>query len=318
MIFKTLPQNGASWLAPLLYNLEFDLLQERVEVEIYDKLSSAKLGRVILHNVTTAEIDIAPYIRSYRLNRPLDKQTKIISRSADACRIVLRVKGEESESRLFFRSAICGISHKILSRITSNGTVAMGEVIRLTVMAEQSVNLVVIRPSEGGIEPYSYLTDGIPCEVAIPINVAAEGEYIQVRITCDGEYLGLYRYRVVERDSSAVRLAWVNPSGGMECYTFPQSVKRSLAVKSEDVEGECGWYRRVTASCVVRRLRMIGATQDEVDWVLEVLLSPKVYRCDGWESISVQLLTDTLTYDEHGRLHRLEFDINEEWRGGVI
>ena len=122
----------------------------------------------------------------------------------------------------------------------------------------------------------------------------------------------------MKRDSSAVRLAWVNPSGGMECYTFPQSVKRSVAVKSEDVEGECGWYRRVTGSCVVRRLRMIGATQDEVDWALEVLLSPKVYRCDGWESISVQLLTDTLTYDEHGRLHRLEFDINEEWRGGVI
>jgi hypothetical protein len=104
----------------------------------------------------------------------------------------------------------------------------------------------------------------------------------------------------------------------MECYTFPQSIRRSIAVKAEDVECECGWYRRIVSSTVVRRLIMAGATQDEVDRVLEVLLSPKVYRCNGVDGIAVQLLTDTLAYDAHGKLHRLEFEITEEWKGGVL
>ena len=318
MIFKTLPQNGASWHSPLLYSLEFDQREEQVEVEIYDLLSSSTLGCIKLYNLSSAEIDIAPYIRSYMLNNLLDKHTAVIQHSADACRVVIRAKGLESEPRLLFRSDISTGQIGFLSTIIDQGTVAVGEVIRLTLLATQSINLVVTRPSEGGIEVYSFKAEGVPCEIALPINVAQEGENILIRATCDGEYVGLCRYRVVGRDESAVRLAWVNSKGGMECYTFPQSVKRSIVVKSEDVEGECGWYRRITGSSVVRRLVMIGATQGEVDRVLDALLSPKVYRCDGWESMAVQLLTDTLNYDDHGRLRRLEFDINEEWKGGAI
>lgn len=316
MIFKTLPQNGASWLTPLLCDLEFDQREERVEVEIYDLLSSVQLGCVRLYNVTSARIDIAPYIRNRMLGQHIGEQKGIVQRSMDACRVVLRVKGEESEARLLFRSDISGRSTQMLSTLVENGTVAVGEVIRLTLLAQRSISLVVTRPSDGGIEVFNYSTDGVPCEVAVPLNVAQEGENILIRVTCDGEYLGVCRYRVVVRDDSAVRLAWVNAIGGMECCTFQQSVRRSLAVRSEDVEGECGWYRRVASSTIVRRLIMGGALQQEVDRVLGALLSPRVYRCDGWECIAVQLVTDTLKYDEHGKLHRLEFDINEEWRGG--
>ena len=125
-------------------------------------------------------------------------------------------------------------------------------------------------------------------------------------------------YRVVERDSSAVRLTWLNAKGGVESHTFPQSVKRSLVVKSEDIEGECGWYRRVTGSTLVRRVILLGATHSEVDAVLGILLSPKVIRCDDGGEMAVQLLTDTITYDDHGRVRRLEFDIKEEWKGGLL
>ena len=317
MIFKTLPKNGASWLSPLLYSLEFEEREEQVEVEIYDLLSSVQLGRIRLYNISSAEVDIAPYIRSCKLNQPLAPQSDIIGPSADACRVVLRVKGEVSEPRLLFRGDISGRSTQVLSTIVENGSVAVGEVIRFTLLARQSINLVLTRPSEGGIETYSCRTDGVPCEVAVPINVAEEGENILIRVTCDDEYLGVFRYRVVARDKSAVTLVWVNTAGGVECCTFNQSVKRTLSVKSEDVECECGWYRRVLSATVVRRLIMGGALQEEMNRVLGLLLSPRVFRCDGWESVAVQLLTETIKYDEHGRLSRLEFDINEEWKGGI-
>ena len=63
---------------------------------------------------------------------------------------------------------------------------------------------------------------------------------------------------------------------------------------------------------------LLGATPSEVDAVLDILLSPKVVRCDNGGEMAVQLLTDTVTYDDHGRVRRLEFDIKEEWKGGML
>lgn len=318
MIFKTIPQNGKSWQESLLYSLEFEQREGQVVVEIYDQLSSLQLGSIMLYNVKYAQVDIAPYIRSQKRNVPLAVQESIIQPSHDACRVVLRVMGEESESRLFFRSEIGTLQPQILSTITESGTIAVGEKIRLTIIASNSINLTLLHPTTGAFQRYEYFAEGVPCEVVLPIDAATVGDSIVLRVVCDGELVGLCRYRVVERDGSAVRLAWVNSKGGMECYTFPQSVKRSMVVKSEDVEGECGWYRRVASSTIVRRVMMLGATQSEMDGMLDILLSPKVCKCDRGEDMAVQLITDTILYDDHGRLRRLEFDIKEEWKGGVL
>lgn len=318
MIFKTIPQNGASWQKPLLYNLEFEQRQEQVAVEIYDLLSSEQLGRIMLYNVSTAEIDIAPYVRSQKLSVSLARQESVIAQSQDACRVVLRVNGVESEPRLLFRSEITTLSPGLISAITESGTIAVGETIRLTVLAHDSINLTVLQPSDSGFTKYEVATDGVPYEVAVPINTANEGDNIVLRIVCDNTAIVMCRYRVVERDSSAVRLTWENSRGGIESYTFPLSVRRSLQVKSEDIESECGWYRRVVDSTEVRRVMMLGATQGELDAILDILLSPKVFKSVSSEEVAVQLLTDSVTYDNNGKLKRLEFDIKEEWKGGRL
>ena len=318
MIFKTIPQNGASWLKPVFYILEFEQKEEQVEVEIYDQLSASTFGRIMLYNVTSAQIDISPYIRSQKLCQTLETQKSIIGTSPDACNIVLRVNGEQSIARLLFRSKISGSIPRILSTVLESETVAAGETIRLTLFANRSISLTILQPSDGGFNQLDFATHGLPCEVALPINVATPGETIVIRVTCDNQLLAICKYRVVERDESAVRLAWVNSKGGMECHTFPQSVRRSIVVKSEDLEGECGWYRRIVGSTIIRRLIMTGATHSEVDSMLDMLLSPKVFRCDSGENVAVQLLTDSITYDQHGKLQRLEFDIKEEWKGGGL
>ena len=318
MIFKTMPQNGASWLKPLLYSLEFEQSEERVEVEIYDELTASTMGKILLYNTSYADIDIAPYIRTAKLNMPLVKQTAIVEPSQDACRVVLRVNGEESSPILLFRSEITGLAPRMISAIAESGTVAEGETIRFTLLAENSIILTIAQSSNGSIKRYQYDVQGVPSEVALPIVESTVGTNIIIRVECDGVLLGVCNYRVVARDDSAVRLAWINALGGVECHTFPQSIRRSVVVKSEDVEGECGWYRRVVGSTIVRRLLLSGATQSEIDSIVDILLSPRVYRCDSDEDRAVQLLTDTITYDDHGKLRRLEFDIKEEWKGGVL
>lgn len=318
MNFKTLPQNGASWMSPVLYSLEFDQREEQVAVEIYDQLHAQILGKIMLYNVESVEIDIAPYIRSSMMKSRELEQTATIAESKDACRIVLKVGNVRSEPVLLFRSDISAASPGLLSTVTQMGTVAQGELIWLTAYASSTINLVVVQPSDSGITQYNYRTNGVPCQIAVPINKALKDDMITIRVVCDNEPVEVCKYRVVERDSTAVRLVWVNPRGGLECYTFPQSIKRSLSVKSEDVESESGWYRRVISSTVTRRLIMAGASQDEVDRVLTVLLSPELYRCDGAKAMAISLITEGVTYDDHGRLRKLEFDIQERWKGGDL
>ena len=302
----------------MLYSLEFDQREEQVAVEIYDQLHAQILGKIMLYNVESAEIDIAPYIRSSMMKSRELEQTATIAESKDACRIVLKVGNVRSEPVLLFRSDISAASPGLLSTVTQMGTVAQGELIWLTAYASSTINLVVVQPSDSGITQYNYRTNGVPCQIAVPINKALKDDMITIRVVCDNEPVEVCKYRVVERDSTAVRLVWVNPRGGLECYSFPQSVKRSLSVKSEDVESESGWYRRVISSTVTRRLIMAGASQDEVDRVLTVLLSPELYRCDGAKAMAISLITEGVTYDDHGRLRKLEFDIQERWKGGDL
>lgn len=320
MNFKTIPKNGASWREPLRYEVVFAEDEQQVEVEIYDYASASVLGQLRLYAGGVTEVDIAPYIRSAMSSRcALPDSTVTIGHSADACVIALRAEGVTSPQRLFFREDISDRSSQVLSSVVEGATIANGEVARFTVYALDTIYLTLFQPATaGGTKNYSIRTGGIPCEITVPINNIKIGEKIVIRIRCDGGEYIVNNFKVVTRDSSACRLAWINSRGGVECCTFPQSIHRHLSVKSEEVESEQGWYRRVVESRLVKRVLLHGATLSEVDRALGIFLSPTLYLCDGDKVQLVRLLTDEVTFDEHGKLRKLEFDIEEVWRGGVL
>ena len=319
MKFKTIPKNGASWRDSLLYEVDFTEGEEQVDIEIVDQISMQVIGVVRLYASGPTEVDIAPYIRSLMAKREgLMLPVSIITTSSDACKIILRVGNVTTEPRLFFREDISYLSSRILSTHIQESTIANGEVIRITVYATDIIALTLVRPvNAGGTRNYSYRTNGVPCEIIVPIIGVVEDDRVSVSIRCDGGTVSSQSFKVVDREESACRLVWINANGGVECCTFPRSLQRHLVVKTEDVERDEGWYRRVVKSRVVRRLFLHGAKRSEIDRVLGIFLSPVIYLCEGSLSTRVKLLTDGLTFDEHGKLRNLEFDIEQEWKGGV-
>lgn len=320
MIFKAIPKNGSSWREPLPYEVEFAEDEQQVEVDIYDQISATVIGRLRLSANGANVVDIAPYIRSAMANRVvLPEPTSTISQSPAACLITLRTEGTTSPQRLYFREDISSISSQLLSSVVENATIANGEVIRITAYAQSSITVTLLQPSSaGGTKNYSHRPVGIPCEITIPINGVGIGETIVVRVRCDGGESTTHTFSVVERNSSARRVAWINTKGGVECYTFPQSTQRNLTIKSQEIESELGWYRRVVESRLVRRLLLHGSTLSEIDRVLGIFLSPVIYLCEGNQTHQVRLLTDEVTFDDHGKVRKLEFDIEELWRGGAL
>lgn len=320
MIFKAIPKNGSSWREPLPYEVEFAEDEQQVEVDIYDQISATVIGRLKLYANGATDVDIAPYIRSAMSSRSaLPDGTSAISNSPAACIITLQANGATSPQRLYFREDISNLSSQLLSSMVERATIANGEVIRLTAYALNTITVTLLQPSSaGGAKNYSFHTEGIPSEITIPIDGVGEGENIVIRVRCDGGDSIIHNFKVVKRESTARRIAWINSRGGVECCTFPQSTKRHLTIKSEEVESELGWYRRVVESRLIRRLLLHGATLNEIDRVLSVFLSPTIYLCDGSETQQVRLMTNEVTFDEHGKLRKLEFDIEEAWRGGVL
>lgn len=318
MNFKTIPKNGASWRKPLVYEVELTEDDGQVDIEIYDHISAQVIGGVRLYAQGVVEVDIAPYIRSMLpKNSSLQDTSEIINISQDACRVSLRVSDVETEPRLFFREDITDLESQILSSLVEEATIANGEVIRLTAYAKEFLTVTLIRPTvAGGIKGYSHRTNGLPCEVIVPVRDAGVGMSITVMIQCDSERAVSHSYRVVKRENTAYRVAWENSRGGMECCTFPQSIQLSSQVKTIEVEEEVGWHREVVGSRSVRRLLLLGAKQREINRVLGLLLSPRLYLCCKESSMPVRLITDTITYDEHGKLRKLAFDVEEEWGGG--
>lgn len=319
MNFKTIPKNGASWREPLLYEVELADDEQQVEVEIYDQITQRVIGSLRLYANGPTEVDIAPYIRSaVSSNGALPESTAAITTSTDAFMIKLRANGMTTQQRLYFREDISNRSSQLLSSRVEGATIANGEIVRLTVYANEIITLTFLQPANaGGVKNYTFYTQGIPCEIAVPISNVGIGENLVVRVRCDGGESVVHNFKVVQREESARRLAWINGYGGVECHTFPQSIQRHLMVKSEEVESELGWYRRVVEARLLRRMLLHGATQSEIDRTLGILLSPVIYLCDGDEAQQVRLLTDSITFDDHGKLRKLEFDIEEVWKGGV-
>lgn len=318
MNFKTIPKNGASWRESLVYEVELSEGEAQVEIEIYDQITSSTMGRLRLFARGSVEVDISPYIRNMMSENGLAQNPQsVIQTSPDACRVVLRCGGVQTEPRLFFREDISSLESQLLSSLVEDATIANGEVIRLTAYAKEALSVTLIQPtSAGGINGYSFRSQGLPCEVTVPVKGAGVGMNIAVMIQCDSGRAVTHSFRVVKREPSARRLVWENSRGGVECCTFAQSLQRSLQVRSEEVECEAGWYRRVVESRLRSRLLLLGAKQQEINRVLGLLLSPRLYLCEGSDATPVRLITDTILYDEHGKLRKLELDIEEIWRGG--
>lgn len=316
MKFVKIPENGASWDVALCYTIATGQnLTSDVSVEVVDAASGEILGTRRLYGILEAEIDIAPYVRNAVGEATPSSAT--ISLSPSARRIVVRAGGVESEERVFYRTPLdCSTPH-LLSSTNQPSVVERGDVIRLTVFAQSEVRVSVTDRRITTIENFSAISNrGMPVEIAISTtSFKGYNIPIRVKIVCDRQQTYTLDYTVVEPTGTSYRIAWYNPEGGIECYTFPRSVRESLGAElMTEIRGRTPRLRGVVA-----RYRLVSAFEkrEEVERIAKVIFSPEVFECSGTECSPLKLADRHIVFDDHGGLRRVELSVEKEWTRGL-
>lgn len=316
MKFVKIPENGASWDVALCYTIATEgRTASDVSIEVIDAISGEILGTRRLYSILEAEIDIAPYVRNAVGEATPSSAT--ISLSPSARCIVVRAGGVESAERVFFRAQLdCSTPH-LLSDTNQPTAVERGDVIRLTVFAQSDVRVSVTDRRITAVESISAIsTRGMPVEIAISTSsFKGYNVPIRVNVVCDLRQTYTLDYTVVEPSATSYRIAWYNPEGGIECYTFPRSVRESMGAElMTEIRG-----RTPRLKGVVARYHLVSSFEkrEEVERISKVIFSPEVFECREAECSPLKFTDRHIVFDDHGGLRRVELSVEKEWTRGL-
>ena len=312
MKFTSIPENGLSWHDALLYAFDTEGGARDVTMVIRDAINDCTIGTMRLYGVTQAEVDIAPYLRSYMAQWQLPEQSGL-SISSAACRVVAEIDGVTSPARTLFYGRINPIHGAALSGVAETRVVRRSDVVRLTLYSPRKLSVRITDAKLGGVVgQFEVLTSYMPYEFTfnladVPVGVSS----LVVDVRGDGQEVAQLRYSISRFGEAARQVAWRNRVGGVECYTFP--VCRATECSAE-VVGDA--EPRLTSAVIRRRLESGQEASTERARIAQMICATAVYGCEGLEVEPMRLLTRRLIYGEGGAMKSLELDVEEAWKGG--
>lgn len=320
MTFTTVPNDYASFRGPLNYAFTLDGEARDVVVRIFDADTNTVIGRKQLYGITSAEIDIAPYIRQ-RLQPqlpPAIASTMLISLPMQTS-VLVEVEGVASPSRTFIASEIdtsqpfCLLSGQMLSRTMTRDefdivSLYFSPEVEAEVVVEffgQEHEMLAFTPSEAGI-----------CSVVVTARRAAEGVQ-KVRLTAyvDDATACEIIYTLRPNLPTARRLAWLNHYFAPEFYTFP--LRKGVLIKATRKCMENMWGREAAALESENELKLISAYEPraQIEALCGILSSPKVWLAEGNALEQVELLTDRILTAPCAQMGMVEVDIRAAEEG---
>lgn len=312
MRFVSIPENGASWREKLIYVIDAESdVGVDLAVEIVDT-SLGQLASLNIYNVTSAEIDIAPYLRASVDETPTDG-TEGLAWSTAALSIVVRINGVESPERLFYRAQLDCSQPQILSKLPIRPIVSLGETIRMTIFSPRAVEIRAVFASLAPVNrTYRLVTAGRPVEFTLPLVNMSITQGLRITVVCDGVQQASYDYVITHRDKSARQLVWYNVGGGVESYTFPKSVR--LGYSADIAEGQS----RIKSRRVMRRLCSAYESAEEIERIVQMIFSQSVYLVTERGCVLQRDIKRRIEFSPQGTLNQLMIDVVEEWRGGEL
>ena len=312
MRFVSIPENGASWREKLIYVIDAESdVGVDLAVEIVDT-SLGQLASLNIYNVTSAEIDIAPYLRASVDETPTDG-TEGLAWSTAALSIVVLINGVESPERLFYRAHLDCSQPRILSKLPIRPIVSLGETIRMTIFSPRSVEIRAVFASLAPVNrTYRLVTAGRPVEFTLPLVNMSITQGLRITVLCDGVQQASYDYVITHRDKSARQLVWYNVGGGVESYTFPKSVR--LGYSADIAEDQS----RIKSRRVMRRLCSAYESAEEIERIVQMIFSQSVYLVTERGCVLQRDIKRRIEFSPQGTLNQLMIDVVEEWRGGEL
>lgn len=320
MRFTSIPNNGSSWREPLIYKFDMGTDEPQdVMVEIIDTANLKVLGTMRLYGVTTAEVDIAPYIASTTSLGPgWTNGALIMQHSPSARSVVVRVNGVESSSRIFFRSAFNYNMSTTLSSVVEHQEIEVGDVARITLYGKTRIWITYNCSTATSATETSATTRGYPIELMMSTLNMRPGVTFSLNVRYENNESHTFNYTVVPRRTTSTRLLWYNANGGIESYVFDHKVRLGCGAEVTKVHGINGIKYNSAEGWMKYRLCSGYESAATVDRVMSVLLSPVVFSDRESTCNQINITTREFSFDSKGQLHTLSLDVSKEWKGGEL
>lgn len=310
MQFTQIPNPYAPLGGPLTYAVEADATTD-FDVRIIDNTLTELYGAKRFSNVTSAEFDIAPYLRRALRFTPVAGHTGIYGGARRVAPAVVQVTSSVTK-----QTVTAPLRYFLPSdeKCTAPALLTSMPLVRLI--------------SEGACEELSLLTDGQQ-EITVGIeygpHVTTETHVIPSgglhifrlntadfphanRISVDVGPCGKVSYAIMKPVQGAVRLAWRSRCGSLEHYSFPIELTAGIEATRHEAYGPNGYTART--SCEQRRkLRSALETREVLEALSELVYTPEVWIVEGERYTPVEVVSDRAVFHHYDTMSYIEIII---------
>ncbi len=254
-MFSQIPNNLSSLYSELLYTF-YSSYSTDMTIQIFEDESSELLGVKKFYSTSSAQLNIAPHLRSYALPTLESYPAGFISpyRNGNISVYLKMVEQSVSSSVRQFTLSRSDIDLRgLLSSMPVVRTISDGDSDQLYIAAESNSAITVTQkhylsswsssyerpysdgeftetlvatssssttPTDGNIVIFNFVAESLADGDATQI------ERVVVSVSQNSEQIAEVTYHIVEPSSESIRLAWLSEYGSIEHYTFP-AVKES-------------------------------------------------------------------------------------------
>lgn len=309
MKFTLLPKTYSSYREPLIYEFDTQAAPADVEVRVVEATTGEVIGRKMLYGVSTARVDIAPFVRrAAEVKLPDKVEYSQMLTTGVQIKVKVEVAGVSSSARNFIAAKIdTSKTHfMLLSEQISRRTMARDEFDIIPFYSSPDAVVEVLVEAMG--KSYGYLTlehaTGGQAAVAVTALDFDDGpEELRVTFKVDGEVEAELEYELKANLRGARRLAWLNSSRSPELYTFP--MRKSVLVESVRHHIESMLGREAAAVERNGELKVLSAyePQAQLEALGRIIHSERVWLVEGCVPSRVELRAErviNLPCDEMG------------------
>lgn len=315
MILKTISPDFTPRNHALRFGIDSESdTAEDVVVEVVDVESDSTIARQRLRQVTTAEVNIAPYTRAFVLHKPSQESHTSFKEAPSA---LYAIRSEDCQSEPLRISVNRRVKNPptLVTSMPLNRNIAYGERDELFLLVNPDDHLRAYIEGDSGEEltlDYTTATGATILSISTE-DFASNIGTLDVEIVCNGEWLTTLHYQVARSSRNSVRLAWISGEGSIERYTFPTILKSRR--KSEKRTILMGDEQRVVASTTEqsRELNSRYEPRRTIEALIEIISSTKVWIECNDNLQEVEVLTSVTDHNLLGEPDSVRLTIRQ-WR----
>lgn len=314
MKFTSIPKAYSSYFEPLIYSFSTESsTPQQVEIKIIDKESDQIIGRKSLHNVTSGEIDIAPYLRSAARPSLPDFVAENCEVNISAqIKVAVEAEGVSSASRNFIAAKVdLSEPYTPLMRQHLKRTLDRDEFDIISFFSLPDIVVRVVVEYFGQEHEQYAITFSTGGQRAMSVSArGVEGaESMRATVYVDGVATNIIDYQLRENLNGARRLAWLNSFHSPEIYTFP--LRKSVLTQATRKHMETIWGREAYALEARNELKLLSAYEPaaQIEAIGEIVGSPRVWLIRGNDAQHIELTTDRVLTAPHAEMGIVEVDL---------